>query len=183
MVDECYLKPGEFYLAEESAHITTVLGSCVALTFFDPSSMIGAICHAVHPRCEPLTACAGNCGQQFAFVTCAVPAMLERLHPYDIDWDRMEIKLFGGASILNSRTTQDRHISVGRQNIEAAQAVLKARKLRLKVAEVGGWLGRKLIFDTATGNVWIKRLTGIRNTSNGQGVPPAAPVSPKASFR
>ena len=40
----------------------------------------------------------------------------------------------------------------------------------LKVAEVGGGIGRKLIFDTASGNVWVKRLIGIQSPIAWQGL-------------
>lgn len=167
---QSYLKPGEFCLRTKPGQIITILGSCVALTFFDPSSRVGAICHAVHPYCQHMATCREYCGHCFVYVACAIPAMIEQLRFYGIDQKRMELKLFGGASLLNSRAPQSRYISVGRQNTEAAFAILQDRGLPLKVAEVGGGIGRKLIFDTASGNVWVKRLIGIQSPIAWQGL-------------
>lgn len=53
-----YLKPGEVVVARKPVLVSTVLGSCVAVTMFSPDCGFGAICHAMLPdsagRCEDL---------------------------------------------------------------------------------------------------------------------------------
>src|SRR5512141_2905785 len=44
-----YLKPGEVVVARDPMLISTVLGSCVAVTMFSPSRGIGAICQSPYP--------------------------------------------------------------------------------------------------------------------------------------
>ena len=78
------------------------------------------------------------------------------LRPQDI-----EVKLFGGAALIGGRRQETPANSMGRQNAEAAMKALHSCGLTLKVANVGGTLGRKIIFDTTTGEVLMKRLKGI----------------------
>ncbi|MGA2108628.1 MAG: hypothetical protein ABSH25_13400 [Syntrophorhabdales bacterium] len=44
-----FLKPGEIYVGEEPAEISTILGSCVSVTMFSKRVRVGAICHALLP--------------------------------------------------------------------------------------------------------------------------------------
>jgi len=48
--------------------------------------------------------------------------------------------------------------SIGRQNITAAEQVLKSEGLKMHAVDVGGLLGRKIYFYTDTGEVLLKRL-------------------------
>jgi chemotaxis protein CheD len=42
-----FLRPGEMYLDEESAEVSTILGSCVSVSMFCRRIRIGAIWHAL----------------------------------------------------------------------------------------------------------------------------------------
>ena len=48
--------------------------------------------------------------------------------------------------------------SVGRQNIEAALAVLRQEGFAPRTSDTGGTEGRKLRFYSATGEVFVKRI-------------------------
>ncbi len=47
---------------------------------------------------------------------------------------------------------------VGQSNIHAVLKIIKAQHLTLTVSDVGGHLGRKLLFYTHTGEVLLKRI-------------------------
>ena len=70
----------------------------------------------------------------------------------------IEVKVFGGADMFSMRLGGKNSISVGRQNIEIAQQTLEKAGMRVIAMDVGGTAGRKLFFDTATGEVLMKRL-------------------------
>jgi len=48
--------------------------------------------------------------------------------------------------------------SVAKQNVDLAMRMIKTEGLRLKNIEVGGLAGRKILFNTSTGQVVMKRL-------------------------
>jgi len=154
-----YLKPGELCLSTCSMKITTVLGSCIATTMFHRKSGIGAICHAVQPECRYKPNCDRLCAEKFKYVTCVIPEMIQRMFGFGAKTDDLEIKLFGGANILERSKEIGRAKSVGQQNVEAAMKVIEKNGLKLKVVDVGGVQGRKVIFETRSGDVMLKRLT------------------------
>jgi chemotaxis receptor (MCP) glutamine deamidase CheD len=48
-----FLKPGEVCISREPAVVTTILGSCIAVTMFNERLKIGGICHALLPKHPP----------------------------------------------------------------------------------------------------------------------------------
>ncbi len=155
-----FLKPGELCVSEKPARVTTILGSCIAITMFDAAQGVAAICHAVHPCCRHQATCADACRKQLAYVPCVIPRMITLLRDFDVAAAGLEIKLFGGAAILTAEDDTGSGHSIGRRNVTVALDALHGLGLRLKIVESGGQYGRKLIFDTATGDVWVRPLLG-----------------------
>ncbi|HVN72466.1 MAG TPA: chemotaxis protein CheD, partial [Desulfomonilia bacterium] len=52
-------------------------------------------------------------------------------------------------------------ISVGRKNIETAMKFIKEQNMRLTAWDMGGDKGRKVIFYTDTGEVFMKYVTKL----------------------
>lgn len=89
-----YLKPGELFVSRESAIVSTVLGSCVSVTMFSPELRMGAICHALLPV-------ENSSGESFRYVDTSILSMLEEFGRHGISRTRLEVKLFGGSSMLS----------------------------------------------------------------------------------
>jgi chemotaxis protein CheD len=45
-----FLKPGALYISEKPAIVSTILGSCIAVTIFNKRLKVGGICHALLPK-------------------------------------------------------------------------------------------------------------------------------------
>jgi len=149
-----FLKPGEMVVSSEPMVITTLLGSCVAVTMFNPRLRLGAICHALLPSCRREQSCRHH--DSGKYVECAVALMLEELQLRGVLESEIEAKLFGGSDMFDP--VDGGRLSVGRQNIEMALKVLEASSLRILTRDLGGPRGRKIIFHTHTGEVFLKRL-------------------------
>ncbi len=157
VLETLYLKPGEMVVRTEPARITTVLGSCIALTMFAPRLRAGAICHALLPVCKELDRCRERCGTPYKYVNCVVPEMVRGLQRYGAAAREIEVKLFGGADMFGP-VRRDGYLSVGRQNIQAALQAVERFDLRIRLSDVGNSHGRKIHFFPHTGEVWMKRL-------------------------
>jgi chemotaxis protein CheD len=149
-----FLKPGEMVLSAQPMLITTLLGSCVAVTMFSPRLKLGAICHALLPRCNREESCCNH--ESGKYVECAIERMLEELHARGVPNSEIDAKLFGGSDMFD--TVEGRRLSVGRQNLEMAQATLEHAGIRVLTQDLGGPRGRKIIFHTHTGEVLLKRM-------------------------
>ena len=151
------LKPGELFLGEEVAQIETLLGSCVAVVMFSPRCRVGAVSHSMLPSCRNEEPCASRCLQGPRFVDCSIQRMLEWFLKKGIMRSELVVKLFGGSDMFSA--DQDRvHKGIGQQNIDRALQVLEQEGLHLAASDVGGVRGRKIIFKTHTGEVFLKRL-------------------------
>ncbi|MBF0624191.1 MAG: chemotaxis protein CheD [Magnetococcales bacterium] len=153
------LQPGELHIATRPTVVTTILGSCVSLTLFHPSSRTGAICHGVMPRRdkgrERLSPPFPEVEDCFRFVDCAIRHMIGFFDRQGLGRSALTAKLFGGGDMFATSAGQ---ISIGRQNVAVALQEVKDHALRLAASDVGGLTGRKIVFLTHTGQVFLKRL-------------------------
>lgn len=141
---------GGLYETPTMAH--TVLGSCVSVTFFVPSRGLAGIFHALLPRAEeyrlhdPLPS-------PYKFVDSAIQTMVTRLFRRGVARHEIECKVFGGASALFAD-----EISVGRRNVETAFTTLAELGLRVAASNVGGERGRKIVFASGSGEIFVRML-------------------------
>jgi len=152
-----YLKPAEYYFGDQPARITTVLGSCVALSLYYPRSGLAAMCHALASDCGNATSCQKKCANRYRYVSCMIPAMIHSFYSRGIKPEDIEAKLFGGAAMLDADSSRISR-GVGALNVKAVQEILRKNNLKIKASDIGGRFGRKIIFDTRTGEVLLKRL-------------------------
>jgi chemotaxis protein CheD len=145
-----YLKPGEVVVAREPVLVSTVLGSCVAVTMFSPTRGVGAICHAMLPD---------NAGREYdlRYVDTALKHIYKKVNECGAG-SNLVIKLFGGARVLDVGENGSPGRTVGEQNVAKALEVLELLGLKVNSADTGGEVGRKLFFCTRDGDVYLRRM-------------------------
>lgn len=152
MVD---LKPGEIHVAQRPTIITTLLGSCVSVCLYSVQDAVGAMSHSIlpFPKYRPT-------GSDVRYVECALDRMMGEMRSLGVAAGRIEAKMFGGAEMFH-RSDRDIRIAriVGDGNTDAARGFLERCGVRVVSECVGGNYGRKVIFNTATGMVMVKKLT------------------------
>jgi chemotaxis protein CheD len=153
------LKPCELVVCRDARTIETVLGSCVAVTMFNARLRIGGMCHAMLAR--PAETCAAEemAKSPFKYVCYALPAMVEAFRRAGVTAFEIEVKLFGGGNVLPVADDGRAAVAIGPANIRMARLLLERSRLRVLAANVGGTQGRKIRFDTYTGEVLHKHLT------------------------
>lgn len=155
-----YLKPAGFYFLKKPGVIRTVLGSCITVTMYCRRNGFASACHPVLPWCREERICYfAGCKDKYKFVGCVIPEMARLFIQSGVKLDELEVKLFGGSEMLTTNSKQSQIIQVGRKNVEMAETKLEALNIKLKSFDTGGTLGRRLFFDTRSGDVWIKKLT------------------------
>ena len=145
-----YLKPGEVLVARSPILVSTVLGSCVAVTMFSASSGFSAICHAMLPE---------NIGKinDLRYVDTALQYMYDKIVDYDVRSD-LVIKLFGGGNVLAVGDNESMKLTIGEQNVLKAEEVLTSLGLNISARDTGGIRGRKLFFCTRSGDIYVRRM-------------------------
>jgi chemotaxis protein CheD len=151
------LQPGEIYLGKGPAVVITILGSCVSVTMRHAKSGISAICHGLLPSCVKEKFCKELCPDKFKFVECSIRKMLDKLDSCGIDREGIEVKMFGGADMFGVQSDRMSK-TVGRENVRIAYKTIESEGLKIVAFDTGGTQGRKIMFFTHTGDVFLKRL-------------------------
>lgn len=147
---EVYLEPGDFHFGAAPLRLKTLLGSCVTVTLWHPRRHIGGMCHIQLPR-RPLRLAGGELDGRYAEDAFVLfDRALERQGTPPRDY---VAKLFGGGNMFLDSAANG--IDVGHKNVAATRAELKRRGLQPAREHVGGAGHRKLIFDLASGDVWL----------------------------
>ena len=152
-----FLQTGDCFLGVRPTLVSTVLGSCIAVTMCEPARGIGAICHAFlpdsisfqHSSREP---------QVCRFVDTALENMFSSLMKLKVNPENIVVKMFGGASGLMGGTERTNLYDIGGRNLRAVRGWLMIHGLPIAKSQIGGHQGRKLHFLTSTGDVWVKLL-------------------------
>ena len=143
-----YLHSGKIVASAEPSAVTTILGSCVAVCLWDPMAAAGGVAHFVLPHG------AGTGPSALRFGDLAVPELIRQLLGLGCKGERLQAKLFGGASVITAF-----HHSGGRlgsNNVDVARQLLSTAGIPVLAEDVGGQRGRKLIFHVDDGDAWVK---------------------------
>lgn len=142
-----YLYPSTLF-AEKQAHtVDTILGSCVAICLFETKLKIGGMNHYM----LPLWNGEGLASPKYGNI--ANEKLIEKMLRLGCKKENMVAKIFGGANQINSS------INVGGRNIQIAKEQLTTHNIKILKENTGGNIGRKLRFDTGTGEVFMKFLS------------------------
>ena len=146
-IPKYYLDPSSLFVKREGHLVTTVLGSCIAICLYDTVKKVGGINHYMLPFWN------GNELASPKYGNIAIEVLLKNLERLGSKKEDMVAKVFGGANQLDHR------LSVGERNIKVAQEMLSDLNIKVVAKSVGGEKGRKLNFNTSTGEVFMKFIT------------------------
>ena len=153
-VVEVSLQPGDFHFGDADTRIRTLLGSCVAITMWHPTRRIGGMCHYMLPgSLPPSDRLDGRYADEAMDLFCrAAQRHHTRLQDY-------QIKLFGGGNMFPELSEKP---SVAERNVAAAYQLMARYNLHLCAQDLGRNGYRTVIFDIASGHVWVRYqcLTG-----------------------
>jgi chemotaxis protein CheD len=146
-----YLHPGIVFAPDQPHLVTTVLGSCIAVCLWDPRLHLGGINHYLLPLWN------GEGLPTPRYGNVAIPLLIDKLKEHGCVQSRLVAKIFGGATMWQGNETA---FSVGERNASFAYRFLAEQKIAILGADVGGDFGRKILFDTGSGVVLLRRNQG-----------------------
>jgi len=91
------------------------------------------------------------------FGTVAISMLVEQMLSLGSRRRDLVAKVFGGAATLKVGD-RSHGPTLGEKNIEVAQRRLDEEDIPIVAQDVGGSVGRKVVFFTDEGHVWIKKL-------------------------
>jgi chemotaxis protein CheD len=145
-IDTHYLFPSTLFAEKQSHLVDTILGSCVALCLYDHKQKIGGMNHYMLPLWN------GDGLASPKFGNIANEKLIEKMLRLGCSKQNMVAKLFGGANQINTS------INVGERNVQIAKEQLETHGIKILKENLGGNTGRKIRFNTGTGEVFMKFL-------------------------
>jgi chemotaxis protein CheD len=153
VVQDYFLRPGFIYLPDKPTTISTVLGSSVAVSLYDRSIKTGGMNHFLFPHVQSRDKATSFYGN------VAVLTLIRMMVGKGSKFSNLEAQVFGGA--FNTEVSKR---DIGRDNLRTARHVLSSQKIKIVSEDVGGELGRKIVFNTATYEIGILKVGRLRES-------------------
>jgi len=140
---------GEFAVVNDSEGIgfKTLLGSCVAIMFYDKNTKVKGMNHFLLPATD-------NSNEDMKYGLYSVEAMLNEMYKLGCKKENMAAKISGGADIMNMLMTTK---SIGHRNVEFAHTFCRSEGFRILSDHTRGNDGRVILmgnrFETFIKNV------------------------------
>jgi chemotaxis protein CheD len=145
-----FIYPAGLTVEREPHILSTLLGSCVAVCIWDFKLKFGGMNHFI----LPLWNGTGLASPKFGNI--AIEVLIDKMVGQGSQKENLVAKVFGGASMLSS---QSHTYNIGMRNVELAQSLLLKSGINIVASSTGGIKGRKVLFNTNTGDVFLKFLT------------------------
>jgi len=143
-IQQHFLFPATLFVSKPPFRVGTILGSCVAVCLFDPVLQIGGINHFMLPLWN------GQGLPSPKYGNIAIEKLLEKMYSLGSQKINLRAKVFGGGEVIDANIKQ---FAIGARNIQIALEMLEEFKIPIIAQCVGGKLGRKIEFNTGTGQV------------------------------
>ncbi len=128
---------GEFAVGEDSTNIAfkTLLGSCVAIMFYDNIKKIKGMNHFLLPTTN-------STNEDMKYGLYSVEAMLNEMYKMGCDKKNIVAKISGGADIMQLNISSN---SIGHRNVEFAKDFCKSEGFKLISEHTRGEHGRLIL--------------------------------------
>ncbi len=139
------MSPGYIYIADEPTIITTVLGSCVSVALYDTEKKYGGMNHFLLPK--PFN----DNLPSTKYGNVAMHILYKTFIENNSNSKDLVASIIGGGYIENSKDSK----YIADENIGTAKKNLNKLKISIIFEDVGGILGRKILYDTKLNDLEI----------------------------
>jgi chemotaxis protein CheD len=152
---EIFLNPGDYAFGDEQTRIRTILGSCVAVTFWHPGLKVGAMCHYLLPNRAPsLTEPRGG-----KYAEEVIPIIRDHFLDQGLYASAFQVKMFGGSNMFPGLSLGE-SLNIGTKNIHMGLAELTRCGFSILNYDLAGGTNRTVVFDLWSGEVWVRQGQG-----------------------
>lgn len=145
-----FLEPGSIFTCWESYKVAAVLGSCVSVCLTDSVSKISGMNIFAFPKKK------GN-QSLTKFGNYSIPELIKMMFSLGADKKNIQAHIIGGA-YSKEYLKKD----IGKKNVEIARKILKKYRIPVVNDDTGGIFGRKVLFDTHSGEIVVYKAKNIR---------------------
>ena len=169
---DIFLQPGDFYFGDKNIRIRTILGSCISITMWHAQRRIGGMCHYMLPSRGTVA------GKQLdgRYADEALQLFMHEIRAAGTWPDEYQVKLFGGGNMFRhvgkeEAAQQETKGNGGAcrdvpcRNRQIAYKLLQHYGFSLTAEHLGGSGHRQLMFDIASGHVWVRHNALVKKNT------------------
>lgn len=146
------LEPGYLYFSRVPATIRCVVGTSVSVCLWDKQQQFGGMNHFIHPVIRDAKKATTRYGN------VATAALVNMMLKQGSACGHIVAQVTGGAT-----PEEDHSNNLGARNVEAAREVLERKGIKITSEDVGGTVGRKILFHTDTGQLLTMKVYQLRS--------------------
>jgi chemotaxis protein CheD len=136
-------RPGDILIAP-------ALGSCVAVSLYDPEAQVGGLVHFMLPDSTVNAQRAED--NPCLFANVALPLLFTTAFERGVSRQRMVVKACGGAQFLEDRD----FFAVGRRNVTMMRRILWQHGVPINAENVGGTASYTMFLEIGSGRTWLR---------------------------
>jgi len=134
--------------------VTYALGSCIAVTAFDPVACVGGLVHVMLPESQLDRDHARK--HPFMYADTGVPAMIGLLERCGADLGSLRVYVAGGARLLRGND-----LRIGEKNYASASRALDYLGCGIAAEAIGGAVSRTVRLEIPSGRFFVRDAGGI----------------------
>jgi chemotaxis protein CheD len=150
---EYFLLPGYIFLNREPSLISTVLGSNVAVSLWDKKKKYGGMANYLYPSLEQGAAASS------AYGSVAIRHLAKMLISEGVKRKDIKAQIFGGAEKKGDLECA----KIASKNVSMAKKILRELKIDIVSEDIGGNLGRKIVYNSEKNEAIIYKVNNIRS--------------------
>lgn len=156
-VDNHFLFPSAIFVSKAPCEIQTILGSCIAVCLYDQRLRRGGMNHYMVAMWNG----SGLASPKYGNI--AIEDLVDKVLAKGSEKKDLVAKIFGGASQYEY---ENPILAIGERNIQVAETLLASMRIPILSKSVGGPQGRKIVFNTYTGQVMMKYIVKHASAEN-----------------
>lgn len=154
ILDNIYLYPAALIVPDKPSLVHTILGSCVSVCLYDKVKKTGGINHFMLPLWN------GDGLATPKYGNIAIEKLVEKLSITGSRKEHLIAKVFGGGEVIDYSS---KAFNIGLRNINIAFEILSELSIPVVSQSTGGKHGRKIVFNSHTGEVIHRFVKPIDN--------------------
>ncbi|GEM_PF-1810534 len=150
--DDCkhIFLPASLKVFKKGEPVSTVVTFGICVTFWSAKASFVGVSHFTQPAIYESTKATAKYGN------VALPFIINNLSQ-SFEMDLFDVHIIGGAKL-------DDKDARGEANIKITKKILDKYKIAYTSEDCGGLYGRKIIFDTKSGDIFIKKTKVLRES-------------------
>lgn len=137
----------------EASLVTYALGSCIAVSIYDPVTHVGGLLHFMLP--ESNAKAGDSVASPFRYADTGTPLLFRTAYQFGAEKRRLQVAIAGGAAVVEHHEL----FNIGKRNLVALRKILWRAGVMVHAEDCGGSDSRTVRLDIDTGRFWVRTST------------------------